>query len=65
MITKAEIRIVSDGVEVTIPKAMLDRLHVAAGFTLYVMEHDSGLLLTPFDPTSADDVLRTRRMAPR
>jgi antitoxin MazE len=37
-------------VAVVLPKAMLDRLHIAAGDEVHVIETDDGMLLTPFDP---------------
>ncbi len=41
-------------VAVVVPKAMLDRLHLAAGDEVHVVETEDGLLLTPFDPDFAD-----------
>jgi len=41
-------------VAAVIPKAMLDRLHLAAGDEVHVVETDDGLLLTPFDPDFAE-----------
>lgn len=35
---------------VTIPKAMLDRMHVGNGDRLHLVETDKGVLITPFDP---------------
>jgi putative addiction module antidote len=34
----------------TIPKEMVDRLHIHEGDKLTVMETDEGLLITPYDP---------------
>lgn len=36
-------------VALVLPKAMLDRLHLAAGDEVHVIETHEGLLLTPFD----------------
>lgn len=37
-------------VAAVIPKAMLDRLHLAAGDEVHIVETREGLLITPFDP---------------
>ncbi len=34
----------------TLPKEMVDRLHIHEGDELTVMETDEGLLITPYDP---------------
>lgn len=34
----------------TLPKSMTDRLNVSAGDTLYAVETEHGILLTPYDP---------------
>lgn len=36
-----------------LPKAMTDRLNLAAGDKVYVLETEQGILLTPFDPEFA------------
>ena len=41
-------------VAVVLPKAILDRFHLAAGDEVHVIETDDGLLLTPFDPDFDD-----------
>lgn len=35
----------------TLPKDMADRLHLTAGSTVFAVETEAGILLTPFDPT--------------
>ena len=47
------------------PKEMIERLKVAEGDRLFVIEHDDGVLLTPYDPKFGDvmeayEVLRKR-----
>lgn len=37
-----------------LPKAMLDRFHLAAGDEVHVIETEEGLLVTPFDPDFED-----------
>jgi putative addiction module antidote len=34
----------------TLPKAMTDRLNVAAGDKAYAVETENGILITPYDP---------------
>jgi len=34
----------------TLPKEMVDRLHIEAGDELTVLETERGLLITPYDP---------------
>ena len=41
-------------VTATLPKDMVERLHVGAGEKLYAIETDRGILLTPFDPEFDD-----------
>jgi putative addiction module antidote len=41
---------------VVIPKEMLNRMKVARGDTLHVIETSEGYLLTPFDPDVAAQV---------
>jgi putative addiction module antidote len=54
MIKETTLRAVGNSAGTTIPKAMLDRLHVGEGDKLYIVEVDNGILLTPFDPTFRD-----------
>ena len=35
----------------TLPKDIADRLHVAAGDEVFIIETEQGVLLTPYDPT--------------
>ncbi len=50
MVKETTLRSVGNSTGATIPKAMLDRMHVAAGDTMYLVEINGGILLTPFDP---------------
>lgn len=34
----------------TLPKDMADRLHVAPGDEVFVVETENGILITPYDP---------------
>lgn len=41
-------------VAAVLPKPLLDRLHLAAGDEVHVVETADGLLITPFDPDFAE-----------
>ncbi len=41
----------------TLPKEMMDRLHIAPGDKLFAIETKDGVLLTPYDPTF-DEAMR-------
>ena len=60
MIKKITLRKVGGSIGTTLPKDMMDRLHVAPGDEMFAVETDEGVLLTPFDPTfdKAMDVYR-------
>jgi putative addiction module antidote len=52
-----------------LPKPMLDNMHVAQGDTVFAIEVENGVLLTPYDPTFAkameiaSEAMRTYRNA--
>lgn len=48
-----------------IPKEMLTRLKVEKGDTLYAIETAEGYLLTPYDPSIADQVEAGRQFMKR
>jgi len=47
----------------TLPKDIADRLHVEAGDEVFMIETDSGVLLTPYDPVFDKAVAAFRRGA--
>ncbi len=51
MIKKITLRKVGGSIGATLPKDMMDRLHVAPGDEIFAVETEQGVLLTPFDPT--------------
>lgn len=66
--TKLKLTTVGASTGVVIPKAMLARLNVEKGDTLYAVElPDGGYRLTPYDPdfaermAKADDIMRRYR----
>lgn len=50
MVRKIVLRQAGGSVTATLPKDMVDRLHVGAGDTVYAIETERGVLLTPYDP---------------
>ena len=50
MVKETTLRAVGNSTGATIPKAMLDRMQVASGDTMYLVEIEGGILLTPFNP---------------
>jgi antitoxin MazE len=50
MVREIVLRQVGGSVGATIPKDLADRLHLAVGDRVLVVETDRGLLLTPYDP---------------
>ena len=44
------IRGIGNSAGTTIPKAMLQRYHMAEGDRVYLVETEDGILITPFDP---------------
>ncbi|HEX9730249.1 MAG TPA: AbrB/MazE/SpoVT family DNA-binding domain-containing protein [Gemmatimonadales bacterium] len=51
MVRQLKLRQVGGSVGATLPKDMADRLHLAAGDRVLVVETDRGILLSPYDPT--------------
>ena len=50
MVKKVTLRQMGGSVGATLPKDMADRLHVTAGDEVFVIETESGVLITPYDP---------------
>ena len=54
MTKETTIRAIGNSAGTTIPKGMLEQLHLAEGDRVYLVEVDEGILLTPFDPAFAE-----------
>ena len=54
---------VGGSVATVLPKSMLDRFHLTAGDTVYVVETPEGLLITPYDPDFGDAMAAYERGA--
>ena len=50
MVRQTRIRRAGGSLAATLPREMVDRLHLVAGDALFVVETERGLLLTPYDP---------------
>lgn len=49
-----KLRKAGGSIAATLPKDMADRLHLEAGDSIFAIETDVGILLTPYDPDVAD-----------
>jgi putative addiction module antidote len=52
MVKKVIVRQTGTSVSATIPKEMADRFHIGVGDTIFAVETEAGVLLTPYDPTT-------------
>jgi antitoxin MazE len=50
MVRQTKIRRAGGSLSATLPKDMVDRLQLEAGDSVFIVETDRGLLLTPYDP---------------
>jgi len=50
MVKEITLRQVGSSVAVTLPKDMMDRLHVGPGDKMFAVETENGVLLTPYAP---------------
>ena len=53
MVKQLAVRQAGGSVETTLPKEIVQHLHVAAGDTLFAVTTDQGVLLTSYDPNFA------------
>jgi len=56
MADKLKLTAVGTSTGVVLPKPLLQRMKVERGDTLHVIETPEGILLTPYDPTIAEQV---------
>jgi antitoxin MazE len=54
MTRELRLRRVGGSIGATLPKDMVDRLHLSAGDTVFAVETDRGILLTPYDPDTEE-----------
>jgi putative addiction module antidote len=65
MLKQIRLRRAGGSVSATLPKEMVDRLNVAAGDELFAVETPDGILLTPYDETTARAIQLAREGARR
>ena len=63
MVKTITVRQTGTSVSATIPKEMADRLHIEQGDRMFAIETENGVLLTPYDPTTARTLAVYRRGA--
>ena len=63
MVRKVTLRQMGGSVGATLPKDIAERLHVEAGDEVFMIETDSGVLLTPYDPSFEKAVAAFQRGA--
>ena len=54
MTKEMPLRSIGNSAGTTIPKAMLQRYHIAEGDRIHLIETPDGILITPFDPDFAE-----------
>ena len=58
-----KLRQAGGSISATLPKDMAERLNLAAGDTVLAIETDRGILLTPYDPQTAEALAIASRVA--
>lgn len=65
MVREIKLRQVGGSVGATLPKDMVDRLHLAVGDSVPAVETDRGILLSPYDPAVEAGLAIAARSAKR
>jgi putative addiction module antidote len=63
MVKKVIVRQTGTSVSATIPSEMAERFNIKKGDTLFAIETENGVLLTPFDPELEEEMRIYRRVA--
>lgn len=63
MVRKISLRKVGGSIGATLPKDMVDHLHLKAGDEVFMVETERGILITPYDPTFEHAMAAYRRTA--
>ena len=58
-----KLRQAGGSISATLPKDMAERLHLAAGDTIFAIETDRGILLTPYDPEAEEALAIASKVA--
>ncbi len=51
---KTVVRRVGNSLGITLPRTVIDNLHLSEGDELHLVETDEGVIITPFNPKFAD-----------
>ncbi len=51
---KTAVRRVGNSLGITLPRTVIDNLHLTEGDELHLVETDEGVIITPFNPKFAD-----------
>ncbi len=65
MLKRIRLRRAGGSISATLPKEMVDRLHLAAGDDVFAVETPDGILLTPYDEATERTVTSGRQIAKR
>jgi putative addiction module antidote len=65
MTRELKLRQAGGSVSATLPKDMVDRLHLEAGDRILAVEREDGILLTPYDPEAELALRVARKVAKR
>ena len=65
MTRELKLRKVGGSIGATLPKDMAARLHLAAGDSVFAVETDRGILLTPYDPETEEALAVAAKVAGR
>ncbi|MDV7341816.1 AbrB/MazE/SpoVT family DNA-binding domain-containing protein [Terasakiella sp. A23] len=60
--TVLKLKAVGNSTGVTLPKEILSKLHVERGDSLYVIETERGITLTPYDPEFEEQMDAARKI---
>jgi len=63
MVREVTLRQAGGSIGATLPKEMVDRLHLAAGDRVFAVETEKGILLTPYDARVERALRIARRLA--
>lgn len=65
MVKTVTVRQAGNSAAATLPREMLERLHIGIGDTVFAIETENGVLLTPYDPVIERGVRAYERVAKR
>lgn len=60
--TRLKLTTIGNSTGVVLPKELLERLHVEKGDSLFVLETSGGIVLTPYDPEFAAQIVASEKV---